>query len=102
MRPMIHMDARHFILLHFMVSKFISHFRRNFSKYILLFHSLGSENVTKLLIDNGADVNAKDMFKTTPLHLAAENCNFFLNTSKMLNIFHLSFNNLFPLLDSCS
>lgn len=40
---------------------------------------LGHENITKLLIDSGADVNAKTRFEFTPLHSAARNGNFFRN-----------------------
>lgn len=38
---------------------------------------IGHENITKLLIANAANVNAKDVFENTPLHSSARNGNFF-------------------------
>lgn len=40
---------------------------------IFIFIHLGWENITELLLKNGANVNAEDDKKQTPLHRAAEN-----------------------------
>lgn len=40
---------------------------------IIIKFSLDSVNVAKLLIDNKADVSAKDINGSTPLHYAAQN-----------------------------
>lgn len=37
-----------------------------------LFLSLGYENVVEILIQNGADINAEEIDKWTPLHLAVQ------------------------------
>lgn len=41
------------------------------------FH-LGNANITELLLQYGAKVNALDASQKTPLHWAAYNCNFLL------------------------
>lgn len=35
-------------------------------------YSLGHEKVVKILLENGTDINAEEMDKWTPLHLAAQ------------------------------
>lgn len=40
------------------------------------FHQLDEDNVAKLLIGNKADVNAKDLGGSTPLHWTAQHGNF--------------------------
>lgn len=51
----------------FVCSKFLTK-----SKFTLniFFHS-DMENITELLLEKGADVNAKDIHSETPLHIAA-------------------------------
>lgn len=62
---------------------------------------LGHENITKLLIDTGADVNAKTRIGFTPLHSAARNGNFSSNFS-ILNVNSKSSTELFiELFDLC-
>lgn len=41
-------------------------------KTIKFMRFIGNEKVVHLLIENGADVNAKDDNENTPLHLAVE------------------------------
>lgn len=44
---------------------------------LFLLHSLGYENIAKLLIDNGADLNKKDL-GNAPIHLAVQKGSFWL------------------------
>lgn len=54
------------------------HFEYNLNIYriLLLKFGLGTEKVAKLLIDNNADVNARELDGSTPLHWTSEFGNF--------------------------
>lgn len=43
---------------------------------------IGNENITKLLIENESDINALDKSGESALHIAAENGNFYTNSSE--------------------
>lgn len=45
------------------------------NKYIIWFFLLGLENITKILIDNGANVDIRSNEGKTPLEIAAVNGN---------------------------
>lgn len=47
------------------------HFKNKSNDELYYHYVSGSSNVAKVLIENGADVNAKNIQGDTPLHLAA-------------------------------